>query len=84
MFEIDRKSLFTKHSGRIVANMRQFLFWICYKRGMTSPEIHSYLSKYGKYNQTTILHGVRVFSKKAESDLDIVRMERKIRESISI
>ena len=84
LFNIDRKTLFTKETGRIIAHARQFLFWLCHKRGMMGTEIVKHSSPYIHLHLSTVLYGVRTIAKKAESDSDLLRLERKIRESVSI
>jgi len=84
LFGLTKQDLFSKRSGRIVAHARQFLFWICHKRGMMGAEIVKYSKAYIKLHLSTVCYGIRVISKKAEADNDLVKLERRMRESVSI
>jgi chromosomal replication initiation ATPase DnaA len=81
---ITREQLFSKHSGRRMANARQFLYWLCSMRGMDGLEIKEYSDQYIDLSHTTILHGIRIMRTRSLDDDDLVKIERSIRESVTI
>lgn len=83
-WKISQDELFTKHSGTSNAQARQMLWWLCFLRGMKPFHIKKAQDRYMPIRHSTILHGIKKFSKEAEVDRDLHRIAERIHNQVII
>tara|TARA_B100000780_G_C20921731_1_gene367198 strand:+ start:53 stop:349 length:297 start_codon:yes stop_codon:yes gene_type:complete len=74
IFGIEKETLFTKTKRRDVVDARHLLYYLCRIRPMNLTYIQEYMMENG-YNimHSSIHHGVKIVTKKMESDPDYIK-----------
>lgn len=84
-YGITIEQLFIKFNGRINANARQMLWWLCSKRHIPLMEITKHTERNGlKMAHSTICHGINSFEQKLQQDDDYNKIITQFENSVTL
>jgi chromosomal replication initiation ATPase DnaA len=85
LFDINKDELFAKNKRRDIADARQLLYYICYKRPMQINYIQKFMKENGyPISHSSIIHGINCVERKMTSDKDYFNVMKEITKAVSI
>lgn len=80
VYRIGSDIIFDRDAGTQAKRARQMVWWLSNDRQIELFEISEYTEKYGlKMSKSTVLHGIKSFQKRMDSDDDILKIVNQIK-----